>query len=136
MAPDDVRLKNLVPIRPGEPKPGNTSRLGSPHRSTIFKQWTGTKVLTQDVNGNEVTLTVEDAIVIAQCKKAIAGDTAAAVFIMEGKYGKVKEVKEQPVTPQLDYSRLTPEQLAVIRQAQDIFNGMRNGNIEDAHVVG
>ena len=100
----------------------------------------GTRTTTMDINGNEVTLTVEDAIVIAQAKKAIGGDTAAANFMFEGKYGKVKDIAvEGAGVASVDYSKLTPEELNILAQAQKIFanaaNNNRNAGIDDAEIV-
>jgi hypothetical protein len=122
-------------------QPANAGRKKqSVGRSSIFKQWLGTKVKTQDVNGVEVTLTIEDAIVIAQAKKAMNGDTAAAIFCLDGKYGKVKEVQHEAETSHnIDYSTCTVEELQLMKQAQELYarkvNEARNSGIEDAEVV-
>lgn len=135
-------LKNLQPEKyqftsTNRPVGG---RLGHPNRSTIFKRWMGTRTTTMDINGNEVKLTVEDAIVIAQAKKAINGDTAAANFMFEGKYGKVKDIAvEGAGVAQIDYSRFTPEQLVKLKEAQQIManalNEQRNAGVDDAEIV-
>lgn len=136
-------LKNLTPEKyqfTSENQPLKRGRNGSPNRATIFRQWMGTRTTTMDINGNEVTLTVEDAIVIAQAKKAISGDTAAANFMFEGKYGKVKDVvTEGTGVAQIDYSRFTPEQLVKLKEAQQIManamNEQRNAGLDDAEIV-
>jgi len=124
-------------------QPANRGRsANSLNRSTIFKKWLGAKVTTQDINGVEVTLSVEDAIVIAQARKAIEkGDTMAAMFLFEGKYGKVKDVVgEGSTTTTIDYSTFTVEELQVMKRAQELMarkaNEARNNGIQDAEIVG
>lgn len=119
---------------------GGKARLGCNNRSTIFNNWLRFATTGEDPNGIVANMSIQDKIVLAQVKKAIDGDTAAAIFLFDGAYGKVKDVVQQSGPQQsIDYSKFSPEELEVMDKAQRIMaskmNELRNGSVQDAEIV-
>lgn len=130
----------LVPIPKGKCINNNSARVGLQTRSTILKKWMTANTTGADVDGNIINLSVQDKIVLAQVKKALEGDTASAIFLFDGAYGKVKDVVQQSGPQQsIDYSKFSPEELEVMDRAQRIMaskmNELRNGSVQDAEIV-
>lgn len=92
----------------------NNSRKGKPNRSTVANKWLDVKVKVKDLEENDVTVTMEDAIFLAQARKAISfGDTNAAVFCYDQRYGKIKpeESKSDSNSEGVNLSLLTTDEL-------------------------
>ena len=130
----------LKPFQKGNTMSSNGRGLGNVNRSTILKKWLTANTTGQDVDGNIINLSVQDKIVLAQVKKALDGDTGAAIFLFDGAYGKVKEVIQQTNTnTEIDYSKFSADELRVMEQAQRIMAGklneQRNSGVQDAEIV-
>lgn len=130
----------LKPFQKGNQMAKLADRVGLQTRSTILKKWLTANTTGADVDGNIVNLSVQDKIVLAQVKKALDGDTGAAIFLFDGAYGKVKEVIQQANTnTEIDYSKFSADELRVMEQAQRIMAGklneQRNAGISDAEIV-
>lgn len=116
---------------------------GIPNRKTIISQVLDQKITVKDlVTGEDTTMTVELAIVAAQAAKAIHGmDTNAAHLLLDGKYGKVAPLNEQPDTTGPDLSGMSEAQLRKIAYARRLYmeaiagNVDSNDHIQEAEVV-
>ena len=130
----------LIPAQKGENRNNNSTRVGMNYRPTIFKNWLQFATTGEDPNGIVANMSIQDKIVLAQVKKALDGDTGAAIFLFDGAYGKVKEVIQQSNTnTEIDYSKFSAAELRVMEQAQRIMAGklneQRNAGISDAEIV-
>jgi hypothetical protein len=130
----------LIPVTKGKCINNNSTRVGMNYRPTVFNNWMHFATTGEDPNGIVVSMSIQDRIVLAQVKKAIDGDTAAAIFLFDGTYGKVKDVAQQGAPQQsIDYSKFSPEELEVMDRAQRIMaskmNELRNGSVQDAEIV-
>ena len=84
--PEETRFK---PGESGNPK-GRPK--GSRNRSTIARKWLEAMGQGVDLDGNEVELSYEDLITLAQIKKAKeSGDTAAYNALVDSAYGKARQ---------------------------------------------
>lgn len=130
----------LIPAQKGENRNNNSTRVGMNYRSTIFNNWLRFATTGEDPNGIVANMSIQDKIVLAQVKKALDGDTGAAIFLFDGAYGKVKEVIHQANTnTEIDYSKFSADELRVMEQAQRIMacklNEQRNSGVQDAEIV-
>ena len=134
------RMANLKHFEKGNKLNNNSTRVGMNYRPTVFNNWMHFATTGEDPNGIVANMSIQDKIVLAQVKKAIDGDTAAAIFLFDGAYGKVKDVVQQSGPQQsIDYSKFSPEELEVMDKAQRIMaskmNELRNGSVQDAEIV-
>jgi len=93
--PDIGKETQFKKGNPGRPK-------GARNRSTIARKWLEATTKGEDLDGNELDLTYEDLITLAQIKKAKdSGDTAAYNALVDSAFGKAKQsVEVEDKTPQ------------------------------------
>ena len=79
--------KHLIPAKKGEVRNPNGRPKGSKNKSTIFKE-----MLASKLNGN---LTVQEELITKLYEAMKDGDLKAIDLILNGAYGKDKQVVEQ-----------------------------------------
>lgn len=80
--------KNLeAPWAKGQSGNPNGRPKGSKNRSTIAKKWLEVMGKYKNPITNEEDISVEDAITLAQIKKAMKGDSNAYKHVMDSAYG-------------------------------------------------
>lgn len=135
-------LKNLQPEKYHITKEAralitNNSRKGIPNRKTVISRILEMQTKAQDFDGNENSMSVEDAIIVAMVRKAKdGGDVNAAHLLLDGKYGKVAAITETPPESGPDMSGMSEKQLRMIAEARRMYlNAINNTMHEDAEVV-
>ena len=96
----------------------------------------------KDNDGNTIQVDTETAITLKQAQKALKdGDTYAYNSLMDRLYGKAKQAIDinENQAPTIDmraiYAKCTEEELTILRQAEQIVNKYKNGDIQEAEVI-
>ena len=104
----------------------NNSRKGKPNRTTVANKWLDVQIEVTDLKNDPLLCTVEDAIFLAQARKAIAyGDTNAATFCFDMRYGKIKaeESKMEPIEG-VNLSLLSTDELKIMAALERKARGL------------
>ena len=102
--PNDARIKN-----------GRTA--GVKNRKTIFGQVVNIRSKCTGLTGKATTMSQGEQIAVALVNKAKQGDVSAANMVFDSAYGKIgneHEPQPEPVTPQIDWSKYTDEELQLL----------------------
>lgn len=132
-------LKNLQP-KPfsSEYQPATQGRpKGLKNRQTLFRDRLAYKTEDTDpATGAMRIMSNADRIIEAMIRKAINGDTNAAILVLDSAYGKIANVTIQEKEKQtIDFNRLTDAELQQIEQAGKLFNKCIVSDIQDAEVI-
>jgi len=101
------RLANLKPFQPGQSGNPAGRPEGSLNRSTTLKRWLyGDAQFTNPLTLQKALGTVEDQMILALLKRAIAGNIAAIKEVLDSVYGKNPEL----LSGDLDVNMLSPEE--------------------------
>lgn len=108
------RTEHLKPFKPGESGNPNGRPAGVKNRSTIARKWLSTELtLKNPLTGEDQNMTLEDAITLAQIKRAKKGSPAAYKVIMDSAHGAV----QQKIDVTTDGEKLTSPQINVYNNA-------------------
>ena len=113
-----INEKSLENLRPSWQKGESGNAKGRPKgalgRSTIARRWLEVETKeTNNLTGENETLSQEDLITLAQIKKAKAGDTNAYKELLNSAYGQATQPIEID-TPSVDLSGLSTEELRAL----------------------
>lgn len=113
-----INEKSLENLRPSWEKGVSGNPNGRPKgalgRSTIARRWLEVETKeTNNLTGENETLSQEDLITLAQIKKAKAGDTNAYKELLNSAYGQATQPIEID-TPSVDLSGLSTEELRAL----------------------
>lgn len=100
MSVNPVSIRNLEPgkyLITDEDRARNPGRKGVPNQKTIISKWLDTNISVPDLEAQMVTVTAKDAVILSMIRKAVAGSEAAATFLFDRVYGKVRNEPDAPL---------------------------------------
>lgn len=103
----------------------NNSRKGIPNQKTIISKWLDTSISVPDLEAQMVTVTAKDAVILSMIRKAVAGSEAAAAFLFDRVYGKVKNEPDAPLPDTgVNYALLNDTELKMMAALERKARGL------------
>lgn len=126
MNPDDVRLKNLKSVKPGEVRNPKGKKKGTLNSSTIIRQMLESKETIMDpIKRRERKATQMEIMLMKMLELARKGNMKAVELLLDRLEGKPKQVSEIQVPGGIpvSFSNLTDEELKEqLRRNMEILN--------------